>query len=272
MNGVVFMETVRRGWRTALYWGIGIALYAMYIILVFGGDDSTRAQMADLVANKMPGFLGQIMGLPDDVAFLATMQGFLGFGYFTYVSLMMSVWAVLAGLSVTANDEDTGVINMLMALPIPRWRLVVERIAGNVVLLIGIIGCGLAGLWFALQLSPDPTVMFGALTATMAGEVLLLSVVMAVTALLAVLVKRRSLAAGLAGVFVMVSFLLNTLGGAVQSSVGDALRNFSVFYHFEPNNILQNGLALGSVTVLMAALVAVTWGAVYLFQKRDLGG
>jgi len=272
MNGIVFNETLRRGWRTALYWGIGLAVYALYIIMVFGADDASRAQMADIMATKMPGFLGQIFGIPEDASFLLSTAGFLSFAYFTYSALMLAVWAVLTGLSVTANDEESGVLNMLMALPLARWRLVVERIAANIVLLIGIAIGSLLGILVALIMIPAPDVALGGLIAALFGMMLLVSVIMAVTVLLSVLVKRRGTAAALAGAFVAVSFLLNTLGGAAQSSVGDVLRNFSVFYHFDSAGIIQNGLALGSVTVLMTALVAITWGAVYLFQRRDLGG
>lgn len=272
MNGVVFAETLRRGWRTALYWGIGLAVYALYILLVFGGDESARAQMADIMATKMPGFLGQMFGVPDDIGFLMSTAGFLSFAYFTYVALMLSVWAVLAGLGVTANDEESGVMNMLLALPIPRWRVVVERIAGNIVLLIGIAACSLIGLLISIQAINITDIQIGALLAGLFGMVLVVSVVLAVTELLSVVVKRRGTAAALAGAFVAVSFLLNTLGNASQSSIGDALRNVSVFYHFDSAEVLQNGLALGSVTALVVALLIVTWGAMQLFQKRDIGG
>ena len=272
MNGVVFMETLRRGWRTALYWGIGLAVYALYILLVFGGDETARAQMADIMATKMPGFLGQMFGIPEDASFLLSTAGFLSFAYFTYVSLMLSVWAVLAGLGVTANDEESGAMNMLLALPLPRWRVVAERIAGNIVLLIGIALCSLIGLLISIQAINVTDVEIGGLLAGLFGLVLVVSVVMAVTVLLTVLVKRRGTAAALAGGFVTASFLLNTLGNASQSSLGDALRNVSVFYHFDSAEILKNGLALGSVTTLAVALVVVAWGAIQLFQKRDIGG
>jgi len=272
MNGVVFGETLRRGWRTALYWGIGIGIYALYVLLIFGGDDTTRAQMADVMATKLPGFIGQMFGIPDDINFMMSTLGFLSFVYFTYASIMLSIWAVLTGLSVTANDEESGVINMLMALPIARWRLVVERIAANIVLLVGIVTGGLVGILIGFQFVPSEDVVLGSLLAALFGLVLVVSVVLVVTALLAVLVKRRSLAAGLAGGFVAISFLLNTLGNAAQSAIGDVLRNFSVFYHFDSADILQNGLALGSISILTAVVIVVTWGAVQLFQRRDLGG
>lgn len=272
MNGVIFFETLRRGWKTALYWGIGLAFYALYVMLVFGGDDTSRAQMADIMATKMPGFLGQMFGIPDNVEFLMSTEGFLSFAYFTYISLMLSVWAVLTGLGITANDEDSGVMNMLLALPIPRWRVVMERLGANIVLLFGISLMGLVGILISMQILGMSDLEFGGLLAASFAMALVVAVIMTVTALLAVFVKRRGMAGGFAGIFVAASFLLNTLGGAAGSSIGDALRNISVFYHFDSAEVLQNGLALGSVAILIIALSVVGWGTVQLFQKRDIGG
>ena len=80
------------------------------------------------------------------------------------------------------------------------------------------------------------------------------------------------MAGAVAGGFVAASFLLNTLGAASGSSIGDALRNVSVFYHFDSADVLQNGLALGSVSVLVVAFLALSYGAVKLFERRDIGG
>lgn len=272
MNGSVFVETLRRGWRTALYWGMGLAFYALYVVMIFGTDEGTRAEIADLMATKLPGFIGQAFGIPDDVNFLISTMGFLSFTYFTYVSLILAVWAVLTGLGVTANDEDSGTMNMILALPLPRWRLMLERIGANLVILCIIVTLGLLGTLGALQLNGVTDVDTGGMIGASLGLMLVEAVILAVTALLAVLVRRRSLAASLAGGFVAASFLLKTLGGAADSSIGTALQNISVFYHFDSAGILQHGLAFGSVMILLIALGAVSWGAVQLFQKRDIGG
>ena len=34
MSGTIFMEALRRNWRTALYWGIGFASYAVLILVL----------------------------------------------------------------------------------------------------------------------------------------------------------------------------------------------------------------------------------------------
>jgi ABC-2 type transport system permease protein len=272
MNAVIFAETLRRGWRTALYWSIGLAAYAAYVLLIFGGDADARAQMADLLATKMPGFLGAMFGIPDDAAFLMTNEGFYSFTYFTYVSLMVAVWAVLAGLSITANDEDSGVMNMLLALPVPRWRVVAERIGAQLVLLVLILFGGFAGTVAVMQALPAMQIDLGRVAAGNVGLWLLIGAIVCVTALLSVLFRRRSTAGAVAGVFVAASFLLNTLAGSTQSDVGLAMQQASLFYHFDSADILQNGLSFGAVGVLAAVSVGVVWLTAQRFGRRDIGG
>src|SRR3954466_12868953 len=103
MTGVVFMNTLRRNWLNGLYWAIGIALLGVYIIVVVPNVDMLK-QYADLV-KTMPPLLLQAFGASAS-ADITTPAGFLGFGFFSYILLVIAAYSVVAGLNVTANEED----------------------------------------------------------------------------------------------------------------------------------------------------------------------
>src|SRR5664279_6230367 len=124
MTGVVFMHTLRRNWLTGLYWAIGIAILGAYIIVVIPNVDMLK-QYADLV-KTLPPLMLQLFGA-NNAAEIATPAGFLDFGFFSYTLLVMGAYAVVVGLNVTANEEDRGIMDITLSLPIPRWRLVLER-------------------------------------------------------------------------------------------------------------------------------------------------
>lgn len=42
---------------------------------------------------------------------------------------------------------------MLLSLPVPRWRVIVERFAAYTLITTGVIASGFAGLWFGSQLN-----------------------------------------------------------------------------------------------------------------------
>src|SRR6266496_498349 len=106
MNGVVFIETLRRGWRGMFYWGLGFAIYAMMIVMVV--QDANMLKQYGEITKTIPPALMQLLG--GDAASLATPEGFLAYGFFGYLLLIFAVYAILSGLNITANDEDAGIM------------------------------------------------------------------------------------------------------------------------------------------------------------------
>src|SRR3954462_8982906 len=107
MAGAVFLETLRRGWRGMLYWGIGMGVYGGFIILALP-DVNALKQAADLIAS-MPAFIVKMVG-GDDAAFMTTPQGFLATKFFLFAPIMLGIYAINAGLNVTSNEEDRGIM------------------------------------------------------------------------------------------------------------------------------------------------------------------
>src|SRR5688572_15843703 len=99
MTGKVFWETLRGGWRTALYGAIGLGFFGTYAMLLL--PDTAGLQGFVKLMEAMPSEMMQAIGV-DDPAMMATPEGFIGFAFFTYGAILLSVFAVFAGLSLTA--------------------------------------------------------------------------------------------------------------------------------------------------------------------------
>src|SRR5204862_37745 len=78
---------------------------------------------------------------------------FLGFGFFGYVLLVLAAYGVIAGLNITANEEDRGILDITLSLPIPRWRLVLERLLAYTLILALILALTFASMWAVKQTS-----------------------------------------------------------------------------------------------------------------------
>src|SRR5262249_14761865 len=113
------------------------------------------------IMQAMPPSMLQMFG--EDAASVATPEGFLNAIFFSYALLILAGYAVIAGLNVTANEEDSKVLDVHLSLPIPRWRLVLERFLAYTVITVGVVALTYAGLWFALKLAPAMTVDQGKL-------------------------------------------------------------------------------------------------------------
>jgi ABC-2 type transport system permease protein len=268
MTGKVFWETLRGGWRQALYGAVALGFFGAYSVLLL--PDTAGLQGFVKLMEAMPSEMMQAIGV-DDPAMMATPEGFIGFAFFTYGAILLSVFGIFAGLSLTANDEESGAMNMLLALPLPRWRVVVERAAAQVIFAFVIA----LGGWMSLVLmrslntyaeSLDPLTL---LKACMAFVPVILTI-MAATAVLGVLIRRRNIAGAVAGAFVAASYLMNTLGGMAGPGIGELMQKLSIYTYFDGPELARNGLDLGAFVVfsLIAAVLAAV--AVGLFDRRDI--
>ncbi len=269
MTGAVFFETLRRHWLTAVYWGIGIIVYGVIALLILPNQEALQ-QYVNLL-RTVPSGLMSAFGL-EDVALIGTPEGFLGYSYFLYIILVIAVYAVLAGLNITANEEDSGVLDMVLSLPIPRWRIIVEKFLAYGLLLLLIIVMGFVGLVVGrmLNVHAQPleisTLLSSSLNMFPSGVL-----VLAFTTLAAVIVRRRGTAAALAGGFVVASYLIDILGTMTRNAVGDALGSLSFFRHYDAMQVLLTGIRWESVTLVLVASVILTAAALVMFERRDIG-
>lgn len=268
MAGKVFWRTLRSGWRQAIYTTLGLSFFAAYAMLLL--PDTAGLQGFVKLLEAMPSEMMQVMGV-EDPAMIATPAGFIGFAFFTYGEILLSVIAVFAGLSLTANDEESGTMNMLLALPLPRWRIIVERSLAQVVFAFVIA----LGSWVSLialrSINPyaaslEPLTLLKACL----GFVPVMLLVTALTAVFSVLIRRRNVAGALAGAFVAASYLLNTVGGMAGEDVGALMQKLSIYTYFDGSELARNGV--NGVTFAVAVLIAaaLTMVAVGLFNRRDI--
>ncbi len=267
MPGVLFGETLRRGWRQMLYWGLGLGLFGFYILLVIPDVEALQEYAALL--ETLPPVLLQVFGAQDAAA-LATPEGFIGLGYFSYAVLLLAVYAIMAGLNITANEEEAGILDVLLSLPIPRWRVIVERFAAGTLIAAGVIASGFAGLWIGLQFSAlqiDSGRM-------LAGSINLLPVtllIMAVTTCAATLTRRRALALAVTVIFLVASYFIDFLASAISHAITAALSRLSFFTYYDSQHVMVNGLNPLSMLILLAAALMLIAAALWFFRRRDIG-
>src|SRR5258706_11183317 len=127
-----------------LLWGAGIALMGLYIVLII--PDVKMLQQYGELLKSMPSFLINAMG-GGDAASLATPEGFIAYGFFGWIMLVLATYGVLAGLNITANEEDRGILDVLLSLPVPRWRGIIKKFLAYTVVVIGVVALGFFVLW-----------------------------------------------------------------------------------------------------------------------------
>lgn len=250
-----------------LVWAIGIGLISAMQILILPDVDLLK-QFAAIVETMPPFMLNALAG--GDGAFLATPEGYLAARFYSLALLIFAVYALLAGLNVTSNEEDRGILDMVLSLPIPRWRLVLERLAAYALLLVGMVLITFGMIWTSLQLTPVLEIDTGRIFASTINILPGALLVLAFTALVGALMRSRGMAVALAVIFVIGSFFINFIAAMASTSLMATLKALSFYTYYDSTNVMKSGLQPGSIALLLAAAAVFTVGAIWSFERRDI--
>ncbi|MGJ3240383.1 MAG: ABC transporter permease subunit [Anaerolineae bacterium] len=272
MTGTIFVEQFKQTWRQMLYWGVGLFMLAFYILAVI--EDPDIIEQYSVLLQSFPPAMLSAFGL-SDAALLTSAEGFVAFAGFTYGGLALAVFGVLAGLNITANDEDSGMMNVILALPTPRWQVIVERFLAYSVQLLVIVALLLLGIVVGANVfNVELDMMLMVL-----GSINLIPASLAiigVTALIGGAFSNKTLVTSLAGGFVLVSYMLNIIAGAVNADdmpLAEWLGRVSVFTYLDSEGvILEESLNTGNVLILLVLAVVSVMIALYAFENRDIRG
>jgi ABC-2 type transport system permease protein len=266
MSGTIFAETLRRNWRAGLGWGLGIGLLAYFIMVLIG--DAGFLEKITTVFESLPPALLQIFGAADVASFTST-EGFVSAVYFTYAGLILAIYALLSGLNISANEEEAGILDMVLSLPVGRLQLILERYAAYVLISIGVVLLAYVGLLIgSLQTGVD--VDQGLLLAGAINMLPMTLFMMAFTAALAVILRRRAAAIGIAAAYLIASYFIDFLAQVVTHELMNAVSRVSFFTYYDSQTVLRQGLVLANILVLAVALVVFVVAALYFFKRRDI--
>jgi ABC-2 type transport system permease protein len=260
----VFSKVVHDQWRIVLGWAAFSAIWpAMYVALYPSIGSFLNLQE---LLDQMPPAIRQMFSMSE--LGVGTPEGFLNMELFSFVApLLIFAYTVSVGGSATAGEEERGTMDLLLANPVPRWRVIVEKSAA---FLLGTIVIGV-GMWLgaAAGAAISGVDLDLALIAQALASVVLLGLAFGAFAMaLGAITGRRWVAASIALMVAIASFFLNGLGSLVDWL--DPWRPVSPFYHYIANDPLVNGLDLSHAMVLAVLTVLCTAVAVVAFERRDL--
>ncbi len=237
----------------ALGWGGGVGVYAALIA-------SSAPALTD-VLNQTPGLTDYIRIIYPDLD-LSQPSGILQLAFFAFASLM----AGLAGatfLAAWASDENERRLDLVLSTPVSRIRWAL-RSGLSVMAAIGVFVIVL-GLFVTAAVAPQG----GDITAPVAGSAILGLAAAGFTGIgfAAGGLIRSSLAAPVAAAAVIATFVLDTLGTALD--LPDVILDLSIYKHLgQPMAGTYDvvGLVVAAALAIGGLLVGA-WG----MQRRDVG-
>ncbi len=255
-------QQIGRARGQILGWGLSLAVLAAYLLSFYDTLASQVAQLDEMMRSYPP----ELMAFFGEVATLGTPEGYLTIEFFSYMPLVIGIYAVLAGSGLLAADEENGTLDLLLAHPISRAALFFARVLGLVLAVLGILGVAWLGFVIGLGWTElDVGVIDLALPFLCLAAVLLLFG--AFSLLMSMTLPSRRLAAMVAGLALVVSFFITSLARIDKNLEGVA--------RFSPLNYYQSGDAILGLNVqwlagLLGTAMAFTLLAWWRFERRDV--
>lgn len=266
MRWAVFKDTMRFSLQMTLIWGIGLG--AMMTLSVLMTPDLVSLNLASLFESMPPAVLGAF-GIGEDVSLLTTPEGLIAFVVFSKMALIFAAYPVVIGLRVTANEEDDGTLDMTLSQPVPRTQFLLERFlayAVNIAVLMILVIVGLLlGIW-AVDMDLDAS----KLIVMTLNLIPVMVVVLAVTVFVGSIISRKRTVVTIMTIFIMVSYVIQTVGAMVTTSWMDAVETFSFFTYYNVNTMLEKGIVPTDVLLLTVVSLVLLVVSLRIFEQRDI--
>ena len=189
---------------------------------------------------------------------------------------ILMIWALARGAGALAGEIERGTMELLVAQPIPRWKIVMTHLCVDLLMIPALACCMMLGTFIGMQFVPSISVdllpYWKAIVLATGLAFALAGFTYAISAM------GRSRWRVLAWCFGIVLFfsLLNLFG-----QLWDALgpwRPLSIFYYYQPQYaVLKNqwslpvaGVQVPALAVMLSVAVLGYSIALWRFSKRDL--
>jgi len=260
----LFAKTLRDDRRSLLWWGGITALLAFLITLLYPTYRDQAATFEEFWKDA-PAIMRSFFGEQFD---FGSPEGFLSAEiYSTMAPLIFAIFAIAAGSRAIAGEEQDGTLEILLAQPIPRRRIVLHKFAAmattSLLLAITLAVALLAGS-AVVGMEIDAARLFGATLLT----ALLGLTFGSIALLIGSAMRGKGRAIGIATGLAVGTFLLNGLAPLV--SWLEPLRVLSPWYWFTRSTPLQNGLAAADVAILSGIVLVAAALATVAFERRDI--
>jgi beta-exotoxin I transport system permease protein len=260
MRAATFRMGVRLRLRSAVLAALGMTAVILMVGALFPAVGDSIGKL------DLPKGVSELLGGADYGTIRGWMQSEIGA---VYGPLVIGAIAITAAAGSTAGEEESGILGLVLAHPVGRPRLMLEK-AGAVAVQVGIVALGtFAGLVAGVAVAGGG-ISLGDIAALCLHLAFFGLVTGAVALALAGVTGRRAVAAGGAGALAVLGFLINGFAPLVNGI--EWVKYLSPFYYYAGHDPLTNGVHLSDLAVLAAATAVLTVVAALTFARRDLRG
>lgn len=198
---------------------------------------------------------------------LATAAGFLSAEFYSWIPILLLVYAVIQGTGAIAGEESGGTMDLVLAQPVTRRSFVLQRIAATVVGSVLIVAIGYVGWLLSVPFVDIDVTLWDVFLANM--NLLPITLLFFALSLAAgAIAPTRGMAVAITVGIATATYFIQTLAATVDAL--EPLRYLSPFYYYGNGEPLVNGLDWAHIALLMGSAFVLAVVAVRTFEGRDV--
>ncbi|MBI5285569.1 MAG: ABC transporter permease subunit [Chloroflexi bacterium] len=239
--------------------GFGLALAVMAILDVFIWPAYRDPLQNFELPPALQAFLGELS--------IATSAGFLSAEYFSWIPILLIVYAVIQGTGAIAGEESSGTIDLLLAQPVSRRLMVIEKTVAVCFGSAVIVAMGCVGFAIAMPFV-DMDTSLADVTIASANMLPITLLFFAISLWLGAVAPSRGLASGVVIGLATAFYFMNLVANAVRSL--DGLKYATPFYYYGAGLSLVEGVVWWHIGALLGIALLFVAAALRSFESRDI--
>ncbi|GAA2095777.1 hypothetical protein GCM10009841_07150 [Microlunatus panaciterrae] len=250
--------------RALLAWALSLVLMAAMYVAIW---PSVRDQpsLSDFL-DQMPEAMRSLFVSAG--ADMSTPEGYVQVELLSFMGpLLLIIYSVTAGAGAVAVEEDRHTLELMLANPVSRTRIVLEKFAAMTVGTF-LLGAVMGGSLISEGLLVDMKLPIGPMLATMFHMTMLAMVFGTLALAIGAGTGHPGISRGLPAVVAVVAYVVNGLAPLV--SWLKPWQRVSPFYQYVGHDPMRNGLSWSSLAVALATVVVLVVVAVLVFNRRDV--
>lgn len=263
----IFAKSVWERRKSISWWMLGMVALAGLTIAFYPSIRDDTESFEELFESFPPELLS-VFGI-EDAASLVTATGLVNSRIYAGIGpVIVAALGISIGTAAIAGEEERGTLDLLLAQPVTRTQIIIEKAVAGAVLL------GAVAIVLFLTLSIlNPVVdldfsFWGILSANLSLWLFGL-VFCALAFAVGAATGNRGLTLGASAGALGALFFVNGLAPLVDEIAW--LQKLTPFYWLQQPNPLANGLDVGATLIFIAATVTLMGVAVWGFNRRDVG-
>ena len=258
----IFRYTLRRFRGQILGWGLALALLGLLLISMYDSFAAEQEQFEEL--QKI--FPSEITAFIGDVSSMATPEGWVSLEFFSYMPLILGIFAVLTGSGLLVSDEENGRLDLIMAHPVSRAALFLGRLLAFVSATVAILAICWLGLVVPMTWS-SMDIGWGRMWLPLLSLLAELLLFGTLSLLLSMVLPSRRLAATTAGLLLVASFFITGLAKINEDLEPVARLSPLNYYQAQDAFHALNGAWIAGLLAAAVLFAALAW---WRFWRRDI--